>query len=355
MARDTSVPMGVRAQEVMVGLLGRLPDRVRSALAGPEITVDGEALAVDARLLIRSLGDKESALVVEDSPEVSRAALERNAPMLRAGRRPTQAVTVSEVCLKGGQNALEATLYEPASCPGTSGALVFFHGGGWVLGSRAGYDHVGCFLAEHSGHRVLSVDYRLAPEDPFPAAVDDALAAFDDTVSRAEEFGIDPNRIVVGGDSAGATLAAVAARRAAGRGHGPVPAGQWLLYPATDLATRHPSRDTYGKGFLLTDDDIRWFQDHYLRPGVDRTDPRVSVVYGEVAPDTPPAHLVTAGFDPLRDEGESYAGKLRSAGVPVTAVREADLPHGFLPFVHLGPRFNQAVTASAHALRRMLR
>ncbi|MCQ8828142.1 alpha/beta hydrolase [Streptomyces malaysiensis] len=145
------MPIGVRAQEVMVRLLGRLPDRVRSALAGPEIIVDGEALAVDARLLIRSLGDKQSALVVEGSPELSRAALERNAPMLRAGRRPTQAVTVSEVCLKGGQNALGATLYEPASCPGTSGALVFFHGGGWVIGSRAGYDHVGRFLAEHSG------------------------------------------------------------------------------------------------------------------------------------------------------------------------------------------------------------
>ncbi|MFC9428853.1 alpha/beta hydrolase [Streptomyces sp. NPDC056987] len=354
MASDLPVPIGVRAQEVMVGLLGRLPGRVRSAMAGPEIVVDGETLAVDARLLIRSLGDKESALVVEDSPELSRAALERNTPMLRAGRRPTRAVTVSEVCLKGGQHALEATLYEPASCRGTSGALVFFHGGGWVIGRRAGYDHVGRFLAEHTGHRVLSVDYRLAPEAPFPAAVDDALAAFDDTVTRAAEFGIDPTRIVVGGDSAGATLAAVTARRAAGREHGPVPAGQWLLYPATDLATRHPSRDTYGQGFLLTDDDIVWFRHHYLPPGVDRTDPLVSVVHGEVAPDTPPAHLVTAGFDPLRDEGESYADKLCAAGVPVTSVREGDLPHGFLPFVHLGPRFDQAVTASAHALRRML-
>jgi acetyl esterase len=219
---------------------------------------------------------------------------------------------------------------------------------------RTGYDHVGRFLAEHSGHRVLSVDYRLAPEDPFPAAVDDALAAFDDIVARAEEFGLDPNRIVVGGDSAGATLAAVTARRAAAREQGPVPAGQWLLYPATDLAARHRSRDLFGEGFLLTDDDIVWFQDHYLPPEVDRTDPRVSVLYGTIAAATPPTHLVTAGFDPLRDEGELYAEKLRAAGVAVTAVREPDLPHGFLPFVHLGPRFGQAVEASADALRRML-
>ncbi|WP_413804830.1 alpha/beta hydrolase [Streptomyces sp. OE57] len=348
------VPVAVRAQEFAVGLLGRLPARVRAVMAGPEVVVDGARLAVDARLLIRALGGKRSALVVDDSPELSRAALERGAPMLRAGRRPSRAVSVSEVCLHGAQGLLEATLYEPASCRGASGALVFFHGGGWVIGSRAGYDHVARFLAERSGHRVLSVDYRLAPEDPFPAAVDDALAAFDDTAARAEELGIDPERIVVGGDSAGATLAAVTARRAADRGRGPVPAGQWLLYPATDLAARHRSRDLFGQGFLLTDEDIVWFQDHYLPPGVDRTDPLVSVLYGTVAAGTPPAHLVTAGFDPLRDEGELYAEKLRAAGVAVTAVREPDLPHGFLPFVHLGFRFGHAADASADALRRML-
>lgn len=344
------VPLAVRGQEAMVGLLGKLPDRVRAVLAGPEVVVDGVSLALDARLLIRSQGRKKSVLVVDDSPEVSRAALERNAPVLRAGRRPSTAVTASELSLRGG----DATLYRPAAGRGESGALVFFHGGGWVIGSRRGYDHVARFLAERTGCPVLSVGYRLAPENPFPAAVDDALAAFDDIVARAAELGLDAGRIVVGGDSAGATLAAVTARRAADRRDGPVPAGQWLLYPATDLAARHPSRDRFGRGFLLTDEDIVWFQNHYLPPEVDRTDPLVSVLYGDVAPGTPPAHLVTAGFDPLRDEGERYAEKLRAAGVPVTAVREPDLPHGFLPFVHLGPRFREAVTTSADALRRMI-
>jgi acetyl esterase len=354
MPNATRVPLSVRAQEAAVGLLSRLPAAVRARMAGPEVVVDDARLAVDARLLIRSLGARKSALVVDDSRVLSRAALARRAPMLRAGRRPSRAVTVSDVRLSGPQGLLDATLYVPASGRDRSGALVFFHGGGWVIGSRAGYDHVGRFLAERTGHRVLSVDYRLAPEDPFPAAVDDALAAFDDTVARAREFGVDPDRIVVGGDSAGGTLAAVTARRAADRGDGPVPLGQWLLYPATDLATRHPSRDRFGQGFLLTDEDIVWFQDHYVPSGVDRTDPLVSVLYGTVAAATPPAHLVTAGFDPLRDEGERYAEKLRAAGVPVEAVREADLPHGFLPFVHLGPRFGEAVSESAQALRRML-
>jgi acetyl esterase len=337
----------------VVALLGRLPDRLRAALAGPEIMVDGVRLALDARLLIRSLGRRKSVLVVDDSPELSRAALDRNAPVLRAGRRPSAAVTASELSLRGGRGPLPATWYEPAARRGRSGALVFFHGGGWVIGSRRGYDHVARFLAERAGCPVLSVDYRLAPEDPFPAAVDDALAAFDDVAARAAELGLAADRIVVGGDSAGATLAAVTARRAAARRDGPVPAGQWLLYPATDLATRHPSRDRFGEGFLLTDEDIVWFQNHYLPPVADRTDPLVSVLYGDVAPGTPPTYLVTAGFDPLRDEGERYAEKLNAAGVAVTAVREPDLPHGFLPFVHLGPRFREAVTTSADALRRM--
>ncbi len=353
MSEAMRVPLAVRGQEGVVGLLGRLPDRLRAVLAGPEVVIDGVSLAPEARLLIRAQGRKRSALVVDDSPEVSRAVLERNAPVLRAGRRPSTAVTASELSLRGGDGRLPATWYEPAARRGHPGALVFFHGGGWVIGSRRGYDHVARFLADRAGCPVVSVDYRLAPENPFPAAVDDALAAFDDVAARAAEFGLDAGRIVVGGDSAGATLAAVTARRAAARREGPVPAGQWLLYPATDLAARHPSRDRFGEGFLLTEADIVWFQNHYVPPEVDRTDPLVSVLYGRVAPGTPPAHVVTAGFDPLRDEGERYAEKLRAAGVAVTAIRAPDLPHGFLPFVHLGPRFREAVTTSADALRRM--
>jgi acetyl esterase len=348
------VPWSVRAQAAVVGLLARAPGPPRAALAGPAVVVDGQELAVDARLLIRAQRDAGSVLVVDDSPRASRAALERAAPVLRAGRPPSRRVRAHETTVAGGAGRLEATWYEPVDGPVRSGLLVFFHGGGWVIGSRAGYDHVARFVVERSRMRVLSVDYRLAPEHPFPAAVEDALAAFDDAHARAAEFHVDPDLIVVGGDSAGATLAAVVARQAAARGHGPVPAAQWLLYPATDLARRHRSRDLFGQGFLLTDDDIVWFQHHYLPSGVDRADPRVSVLYGEIAAATPPAVVVTAGFDPLRDEGEAYAEALRHARVAVTARREADLPHGFLPFLHLGPRFARAGATAADDLRRLV-
>jgi acetyl esterase len=343
----------VRVQAAVVALLARAPARLRRALAGPEVIVDGQCLAVDARLLTRQAGGR-SVLVVDDSAEASRGALARTAPVLRAGRRPSKDVRAQPVTVAGGEAPLRATLYEPAG-GGPSGLLVFFHGGGWVIGSADVYDHVGCFLVERTGQRVLSVDYRLAPEDPFPAAVEDALAAFDAAWSRSAEWSVDLDRIVVGGDSAGATIAAVVARQAAERVDGPVPAGQWLLYPATDLSRRHPSRDLFAEGFLLTDTDIVWFQDHYLPPGTDRTDPRVSVVYGDIAPGTPPAYIATAGFDPLRDEGDAYAAKLRDAGVAVTATRQADLPHGFLPFLHLGPRFTEAAAETADGLAGLFR
>jgi acetyl esterase len=354
MVQAQRVPASVRAQELVVAVLARAPGWLRKRLAGPDVVVEGQSLAADARMLIRSQRGTESVLVIDGSPTISRATLERNAPVLRARHRPSHGVRTRDLTVAGGAGDLAATLYEPATGAPPSGLLLFFHGGGWVIGSRAGYDHVSHYIVERSGHRVLSVDYRLAPENPFPAAVLDALAVFDDAVARAGEFGADPERVVLGGDSAGATLAAVAARQAAARDHGPHPAGQWLLYPATDLARRHRSRTTFGQGFLLTDADIVWFQDQYLPQGVDRTDPRVSVLYGDIDPRTAPAHLVTAGFDPLRDEGEAYAARLRSAGIGVTAVREADLPHGFLPFLHLGPRFGQAAAASVDALTPML-
>jgi acetyl esterase len=345
-------PVSVRVQAAVAALLARAPARLRRALAGPEVVVDGQGLAVDARLLTRQARGR-SVLVVDDSPEASRAALTRAALVLWAGHRPSKEVSARPVILTGGETPLRATLYEPAR-GGPSGLLVFFHGGGWVIGSAHVYDHVGCFLVERTGHRVLSVDYRLAPEDPFPAAVNDALAAFDAAWSRSVEWSVDPDRIVVGGDSAGATIAAVVARQTAQRGDGPVPFGQWLLYPATDFTRRYPSRDLFANGFLLTDSDIVWFQNQYLPLGTDRIDPRVSVIYGDIVPRTPPAYIATAGFDPLRDEGEAYARALRAAGVVVTATRQADLPHGFLPFLHLGPRFTEAAADTADGLAVLL-
>ncbi|WP_230210265.1 alpha/beta hydrolase [Streptomyces kaniharaensis] len=248
---------------------------------------------------------------------------------------------------------MAATLYTPAGLGEASGLLVFFHGGGWVVGSRASHDHVARFLAKRAWVRVLSVEYRLAPEHVFPAAADDALAAFDFAHAEAGDLGADPERIAVGGDSAGGNLAAVAALRAVRRG-GPSPVFQLLLYPAADASARRPSRELFADGFSLTSDDMDWFVDHYAPERADRTDPRLSPLLAEDLSGLPPAYVGTAGFDPLRDEGEAYAEALRAAGVTVELSRQPDLIHGYAHYLGIGHRFREATAEAADALRTVL-
>jgi acetyl esterase len=230
---------------------------------------------------------------------------------------------------------------------------VFFHGGGWVIGTRASHDNAVRFLAKHAGVRVLSIEYRLAPEFPFPAAAEDALAAFEYAVAKAGDLGADPARIAVGGDSAGGNLAAVTAQQAVRRG-GPVPAFQLLIYPATDFARRYRSQDLFAEDLFLTDVHMKWFEGHYVPEGTDLTDPRLSPLRADDLRGLPPALVVTAGFDPLRDEGEAYAEKLREAGVDVALRRHDDLIHGFINFTGVGTRFREALAEMAGALRQGL-
>ena len=230
---------------------------------------------------------------------------------------------------------------------------MFFHGGGWVIGTRASHDNAFRFLAKHAGVRVLSIEYRLAPEYPFPSATEDALAAFEYAVAKASDLGADPARIAVGGDSAGGNLAAVTAQQTVKRG-GPAPAFQLLIYPATDFARRYRSRDLFADDLFLTDVHMKWFEGHYVPEGTDLTDPRLSPLLADDLSGLPPALVVTAGFDPLRDEGEAYAEKLREAGVEVAVRRHADLIHGFLNFTGVGSRFREAVAETAGALRQGL-
>jgi acetyl esterase len=197
---------------------------------------------------------------------------------------------------------------------------------------------------------VLSVGYRLAPEHRFPAAADDALTAFRFAVANAEKLGADSSAIAVGGDSAGANLAAAVCLDTV-RTNGPRPVFQLLFYPATDMTTRRRSRDLFADGFFLTDDDLTWFVDHYCPDVAGRADPRLSVLLADDLRGLPPAYVATAGFDPLRDEGNAFADRLRAAGVPVVKRQHDDLIHGFVNFVNLGTRFREAVSEAAGALR----
>jgi acetyl esterase len=227
--------------------------------------------------------------------------------------------------------------------------LVYFHGGGWVVGSLDSCDTTCRFLARHAGVSVLSVDYRLAPEHRFPAAPDDALAAFRFAVAQAPEWGHDPAAIAVGGDSAGGNLSAVLCQdlRTADEVR---PAFQLLLYPVTDVSTKHPSYAQFADGYFLTEAQMDWYRDHYLgdHPA---TDPRVSPLLADDLSGLPPAHVAVAGFDVLRDEGEAYARRMADAGVRVALRRHDGLIHAFVNATGIGRSSREAVLEACGALR----
>ncbi len=283
------------------------------------------------------------------SPQQARARIRAGAAAAAGPRRELPAV--GDLAIPGPAGMIPARFYEP---PGMGledrPLIVYFHGGGWTIGDLDTCDGVCRFLALNTPAAVLSVGYRLAPEHPFPAAVEDALAAFRWAATDNTRLGADPARIAVAGDSAGGNLAAAVSLLARDEG-GQQPAMQALVYPIADAVGGHPSRDAFAEGFLLTRADMDWFERHYLPPAVDRADPRVSVLRAADLSDLPPAYVVTAGFDPLRDEGEAYAEQMREAGVPVVLRRHPGLIHGFVNMTAISSTANAATLELCDAIR----
>jgi len=339
-------PLGIRARAAVVRGIFAMPAPVRRLMAGPPVRIDGQELALDAQLAIR-LKNASGSDVFAGPVEKARARYD-GLPQLIGYASPIPLAT-REVGVPAEHGDIPATLYTPADLPAPSGLLVYFHGGGFTVGSRMSHDPVARYLASHAGVRVLSVEYRCAPEHPFPAPVEDAITAFEYAHRHAADLGADPDRIAVGGDSAGGNLAAVTAQQAVRRG-GAVPAFQLLMYPPMDLSARRPSHDLFARGSTFTDRNLRWVMARYIPPGTDLSDPRLSPLHGDVT-EAPPAYIGSAGFDPIRDDGVAYADKLRAGGVPVVLSRQSDLPHAYLNFVGLGGRFAEAAAEAAGALR----
>ncbi|MDT7769563.1 MAG: acetyl esterase, partial [Mycobacterium sp.] len=229
--------------------------------------------------------------------------------------------------------------------------LVFYHGGGWTIGDLDTHDALCRLTCRDADVHVLSVDYRLAPEHPAPAAVDDAYAAFQWAHEHAGDLGAIPDKVAVGGDSAGGNLAAVVSLLARDD-EGAKPMLQWLIYPRTDFTAKTRSLSLFAEGFLLTKADIDWFEAQYLGgSGIEPTDPRVSPLLADTLSGLPPALIATAGFDPLRDEGNRYAAALRDAGTPVDLRSIGSLTHGFANLFPLGGGSAVATTELISALR----
>ncbi|OBH82990.1 alpha/beta hydrolase [Mycobacterium sp. E2989] len=320
----------------------------RALFGGRAVTIDGNTLDPTLQLMLaglRAVGI--DGLVADDDAATSRAQLRQ---LLLELPGPQIHVDVEELALPGPAGEIPARHYRPAN-GASAPLLVFYHGGGWAIGDLDGYDALCRLTCRDAGIHVLSIDYRLAPEHPAPAAVEDAYAAFRWAYDHAEELGAAPGRVAVGGDSAGGNLAAVVSQLARDEG-GPAPVLQWLIYPRTDFSTHTRSLSLFARGFLLTKRDIDWFESQYLRgSGIDRADPRVSPLLAESLAGLAPALIAVAGFDPLRDEGESYAAALDAAGTAVDLRCMGSLTHGFVNLFQLGGGCAAATTELISALR----
>jgi acetyl esterase len=269
---------------------------------------------------------------------------------------PPEIGSVRTLMADGPQGQIPLRLYRPAGVPASTPlpVYVYFHGGGWVIGDLETHDVICRQLTAESGASVISVDYRRAPEHKFPAAADDAWAATRWIVAHAAELGVDAERLAVGGDSAGGNLAAVVALMARDAG-GPRIALQILIYPVTDLGAESKSYEDFAEGYMLTRESMRWFRAHYLNGKEDAADWRASPLRANSLAGLPPALIITAGFDPLRDEGEAYAARLRAAGVTVDYVCFGGMIHGFAAMGRVLDTALRAVALIGGALRQSLR
>jgi acetyl esterase len=256
--------------------------------------------------------------------------------------------------IPGPAGDLPIRIYTPMGGSAPRPVVVFYHGGGWVIGDLETHDAPCRQLANAVPAIVVSVDYRLAPEHKFPAAPEDCYAALEWVAANATSLGGDPKRLAVCGDSAGGNLSAVVALMARDR-RGPKLAAQILVYPATDLTRDSPSHVENGKGYFLETESMAWFIGHYTRSAADLTDPLGSPLRAKDLTGLPPAVVITAEFDPLRDEGESYARRLCEAGVPVEMKRYDGMIHGFFSMDALFPEAAEAMTLAAEGLRKAFR
>lgn len=347
LARTLIHDLAATLRRASVQGLVRLPEPVKRRIAGPPVRIDGLTLDLDTQLLLR-------VQELTREPVVERLPIDRG-----------RSVIVAQATLMGGDQpigevrpcrvaGMDGRLYVPRGRLVHDGAagdplLVFFHGGGFVWGDLDSHDALCRFLAEHAGVRVLSVDYRLAPEHPFPASAQDAVAAYRWVVANAGWLGADVRRLAVGGDSAGGNLAATVALAAAREG---LPlAHQLLIYPATDLTRSFESHRLFARGLYLTREFMDVVRATYLADVTQESDPLASPLFAEVPEGVAPAYVATAGFDPLRDEGEAYAAKLADAGVEVTSRRFESLIHGFANWVSVGAANRAALDEIAAALR----
>jgi acetyl esterase len=297
-----------------------------------------------------------AAMEAQGAPDISQLSVSQARDMANSFREMqgdlVQVAAVGDRTVPGPDGSLPVRIYRPEGSP--RGAIVYFHGGGWVIGNIEVADAPCRALAAATGCVVVSAQYRLAPESAYPAAAEDCYAVTRWVAEHLAELGTEPAGLVVAGDSAGGNLAAAVALMARDR-QGPEIAFQVLVYPATDLAGMETaSYRENGEGYLLTADSMRWFRDHYVPDEARRSEPYCSPARAEDLSGLPPAFVATMEFDPLRDDGEAYAERLREAGVPVTVQRYDGQIHGLFWLGGMCDRYSGLVEDIAREVKAAL-
>ena len=308
------------------------------------------ALHPSAEIMLQVLSDAGLAFRPESTPEGRRAAMIAVTTNPQFPKHPVH--DVADRTIPGPAGDIPVRVFRPSAATGLP-LLLWFHGGGWVTGNLDTHDQLGRLLSDAVGAVVVSVDYRLAPEAKFPAAADDCLAAYEWVLEHASEVGADAGRVAIGGDSAGGNLAAVVTLDARERGL-PQPKLQLLVYPVTDYEFESASMIDNAKGYFLEAASMQWFYDHYARTPSDFAHPRFSPMRASDVSGLAGAVVVTAEFDPLRDQGEAYGKRLQQANVSTVVVRADGLIHGFFGLHEFMPPGRYAWDASVAALRRAL-
>ena len=344
--KRTELALGLAARA-----LRRLPVWLQLRLSGrPAVVIDDQTLDPHVQLLLAIHLKRSPHGLCQPTPEEARVRFRRD---LRTSSGPkTRVRAARDFHIRGEGGPVGVRHYAPFETEARD-LLVYLHGGGFVVGDLETHDEVCRLLCTHAATHVLSVAYRLAPEHPFPAGLNDALAALRWAQEHAASLGADASRVALGGDSAGGNLTAAAARVAAHENSPPL--AQLLVYPATDGLAPHASREMFGEGFFLSNADCETCYRHYTEgTGVSEADPRLAPLRAHDHSGLPPALVVTAGFDVLRDEGEAYAAALRGAGTTAEVMRFPALGHGFINMTGVSPAARRAAIAVARAWRALL-
>lgn len=316
------------AQRAIAGLILSLPAPLLRLMSGGGVVYQG-GRTLDPRLQFLAAQAKKAPPMSSLSPEQARQG--ETAAIGAVSGKPEPGVTWEDITVPGGDGEVSARAYRPQNQDPEAPLMVWAHMGGGVIGTIE-TTHAFCtLLARIARGPVLSVDYRLAPEHRFPAGLDDVLAAYRWARDNAGRFGAPVGKVAMGGDSMGGNFTAIVCQELKRAGE-PQPVLQLLVYPCTDVASQTPSMTTYGEAFPLTRDMMEWFMGHYMGPGDDPADPRLSPLREKDLSGLAPAVIATAGFDPLVDQGEAYAKRLREAGVPVAYRCYDSLAHAFVAF-----------------------